>query len=137
MDIFEHIMKEHREVEGMMRTLSNGFDQRTVDDLKLVLAAHMGAEEGSLFPAIGDIAADLVEHAREEHDEIRERLGTLSEGGGFASKVSILTEVIDDHFKDEEDDIFPKAKTVLDRGEIGRLSSKFDELDDRIAQRAK
>jgi hypothetical protein len=37
MDIFEHIMKEHREVEGMLERLSEGYDEEVFNKLRLSL----------------------------------------------------------------------------------------------------
>jgi hemerythrin superfamily protein len=141
MDIFEHIKKEHKEVDGMLQKLSRGYDAAVFDELKLALAAHMKAEEASLYPAMKEQEADMVEHANEEHAEIRDILGELDEGdkkgNPFTSKISKLTEVINDHVMDEEEDMFPKAKEMFDQDDVKKLSEKFDEVDERIMQKTK
>jgi hemerythrin superfamily protein len=138
MDIFEHIKKEHRETEGMLQKLSGGYDEGLVSKLKLALTAHMKAEEASLYPAMQDKEREMVEHAQEEHEEIRSLLGGLDQGGSdFTSKLSELTKVINDHVQEEEQEMIPKAQEMFDRSKINDLSSTFDEVDERIMERAK
>lgn len=139
MDIFEHIKKEHREVEGLLQRLTKGYDAGIFDELQLSLSAHMEAEEASLFPAMEEVDSEIVEHANEEHAEIREILKGLDgkRGSDFTSMVSKLTEVINDHVMDEEDDMFPKAKESFDQETVKELSDKFDEVDEKIMQKAR
>lgn len=138
-NIFEHIKKEHREVEQMLQKLSGGFDRPTFDKLNLSLQAHMKAEEGSLYPAMEGEAGDMVKHAQEEHDEVRQMLKRLEGGSGAdASKIiSEMTQAIQDHVQEEENEMFPKAQGMFDQGTIRELSEKFEEIDERIMQRAK
>lgn len=140
MDIFEHIKKEHREVEQMLEKLSSGFDTQTFDRLKLSLKAHIEAEEQTLYPAMRPEEEKMVQHATEEHRKISDLLGDMDreskEGTAFTSKVDKLTKVIDDHVKDEEDEMLPKARDMFDQGKVKELSSKFDEVDERVMQRA-
>ncbi|MDW5562923.1 MAG: hemerythrin domain-containing protein [Methanomassiliicoccus sp.] len=140
MDIFEHIMKEHREVEGMLERLSEGYDEKVFNELKLSLAAHMRAEEGSLYPAMKGKEEGMVEHAMEEHrqvDKLLESLSALSkEGDAFTDAIEELTSVINDHVMDEEEQMIPRARKLFDEGEIREMSSRFDEVDESITQKA-
>ncbi len=139
MDIFEHIMKEHREVEGMLQKLAKGQDAGVFNKLRLSLNAHMEAEEASLYPAMEDVDSEIVEHANEEHAEIREILKVLNgkQGSDFTSMISKLTEVINDHVRDEEEDMFPQAKESFDPETVMELSGKFDEVDERMMRMAR
>jgi len=139
MNIFEHIKKEHREVEQMLRKLSGGFDRPIFDKLNLSLQAHMQAEEGSLYPAMEDGASEMVHHAQEEHDQVRQMLQRLEGGSGAEASrlISELTQAIQDHVQEEENEMFPKAQGMFDQGTIKELSDKFEEIDERIMQRAR
>jgi hemerythrin superfamily protein len=55
MDIFEHIKKEHREVDRMLKDLTEGYDEAVFKKLKTFLTAHMRAEEASIYPAMKDV----------------------------------------------------------------------------------
>jgi hemerythrin superfamily protein len=140
MDIFEHIMKEHREVEIMLEKLSEGYDEATFDKLKLSLTAHMRAEEESLYPAMRDQEPGMVEHAIEEHrglDRILSAIGGSSkEGDAFTDQIDELTSMINDHVMEEEEQMIPKARSLFDQSRIQDLSGKFDEVGERIVQKA-
>ncbi len=140
MDIFEHIMKEHREVEAMLERLSQGYDEEVFNKLRLSLAAHMKAEEESLYPAMNDQEREMVQHATEEHrgiDKMLMEIGRSSkEGDSFIESIEDLTSLINDHVIDEEEQMFPRAKQMFDRSRIDQLSAKFDEVDERITQKA-
>lgn len=140
MDIFEHIMKEHREVEGMLERLSEGYDEEVFNKLRLSLKAHMEAEEASLYPAMNDQEREMVQHAIEEHrgiDKMLMEIGRSSkEGDAFIDSIENLTSVINDHVLEEEEQMIPRAKQMFDRARIDQLSAKFDEVDERITQKA-
>lgn len=140
MDIFEHIMKEHREVEGMLEKLSRGYDEALFNKLRLSLTAHMRAEEESLYPAMNDQEREMVQHAIEEHrgvDKMLTEIGRSSkEGDAFTDSIDELTSMINDHVMEEEEQMIPKAKQMFDRSKINDLSAKFDEADERITQKA-
>jgi len=140
MDIFEHIMKEHREVEGMLQRLSEGYDEGAFNKLRRSLKAHMEAEEASLYPAMNDQEGEMVQHAIEEHqgvDKVLMELGRSNkEGDAFTDNIEELTSIINDHVMDEEEQMIPRAKEILDQGQIEEMSSKFDEVDQQISQKA-
>jgi hemerythrin superfamily protein len=133
-------MKEHREVEGMLQKLAQGYDEETFGKLKLSLTAHMRAEEESLYPAMNDQEREIVDHATEEHRGVDKVLSAIErsgkEGDAFTDQIENLTSMIDDHVMEEEEQMIPKARQMFDQAEIGKLSSKFDEVDERITQKA-
>lgn len=48
-----------------------------------------------------------------------------------------MTGIINDHVKDEEEEMIPQTKDMFDERKVDELSAKFDEVDERIAQTAK
>lgn len=140
MDIFEHIMKEHREVEGMLQRLSEGYDEEVFNKLRTSLKAHMEAEEASLYPAMNDQEGEMVQHAIEEHRGIDKMLMEIGrsnkKGDAFTDNIEELTSIINDHLMDEEEQMIPRAKEMFDQGQIEEMSSKFDEVDQQISQKA-
>ncbi len=136
LNIFEHIAREHREMEAMLQKLSDGFDRSTFDKLDISLQAHMMAEERTLYLAIKSGAEDMVERAQEDHDIMRELLEDLESGVEYSETISELVEIIRDHVRDEEEDMFPTAREMLDPGRIEELSQRFNEIDERIVQRS-
>lgn len=140
MDVFERIMREHREIEMMLQQLSDGYDAEVFNRLERLLAAHMRAEEASLYPAMSEREGEMVQHAAEEHRGIGNMLAAIGrsskEGDAFIDGIEELTSLLDDHILEEEEEMIPMAKQMFDRYRIDELSSKFDEVDERITQRA-
>jgi hemerythrin superfamily protein len=139
MDIFEHIIMEHREIEGMMNALLEGYDEAVFKKLKTSLAAHMRAEEASLYPAMKGEAAERVDRAIEEHREVNGALQELGRVGGnsdaFTSKIAELKGMINDHVEEEENEIIPQARNMFDRETVYELSAKFNEVENMISQK--
>ena len=133
-NIFEHIKREHREVESLLEQLSSAYDRSTYDRLNQSLQAHMKAEEESLYPAMEGQESEMVQHAQEEHDQVRQLLQQLKQEGGAPSVLSQLTQTIQDHVQEEENEMFPRAQQMFDRSDIEQLSQKFDEVDQRVIQ---
>jgi hemerythrin superfamily protein len=140
MDIFEQIVSEHREVDGMLEKLSTGYDSMTFGELQLTLKAHMRAEERSLYPAMEKEESELVEHATREHRVIEGLLHDLDQGpkrgDDYTSLIAKLSNVIKDHVKDEEENMFSRARNLFGEDAIKRLSEKFNEVDETILEKA-
>ncbi|HOB38712.1 MAG TPA: hemerythrin domain-containing protein [Methanomassiliicoccaceae archaeon] len=134
MNIFEHIEKEHREVEGLLEQLSSSYDRSTYDRLNQSLQAHMKAEEESLYPAMEGQESEMIQQARREHDEVRQLLQRLKQEGGAQSVLSQLTQAIEGHVQKEEGEMFSRARDMFDQGRIEQLSQRFEEVDQRVIQ---
>ncbi len=134
------MMREHREVEGMLQRLAEGYEEAVFRALKLALTAHMRAEEASLFQAMSDDEPAMVEHAAEEHhglDRMLARIGSSSEDSdALADRIDELASVIYDHFLEEEEQMIPRARAVIERSRVRELSDRFDEVE-RIGQKAR
>lgn len=133
-------MREHREVEGTLQRLAEEYDEAVFRALKLALTAHMRAEEASLFQAMSDDEPAMVEHAAEEHhglDRMLARIGSSSEDSeALADRIDDLASVIYDHFLEEEEQMIPRARVVIERSRVRELSDRFDEVE-RIGQKAR
>lgn len=133
-NIFEHIKSEHREVESLLEQLSSSYDRSTYDRLNQSLQAHMKAEEESLYPAMEGQEREMVQHAQEEHDQVRQLLQQLKQEGGAAPVLSQLTQTIQDHVQEEENEMFSRARQMFDGSRIDQLSQRFDEVDKQVIQ---
>jgi hemerythrin superfamily protein len=143
MDIFEHIVKEHREVDGMLLQLTSGVSgkQGIFDKLKLALTAHVQAEENSIYPAMSEAEHDFIAQATEEHRKITDTLDTIDRAGvddaSFSEKIATLAEMIQSHVQKEESQMIPKARDMFDKDQLTELSQMFDEVDERVMQKAR
>ena len=100
------------------------------------LTIHATVEEEIFYPevraATGD--DDMMDEADVEHASAKELIAQIQSSGPgddkYAAKVIVLGEYIDHHVKEEEGEMFPKAKKAkLDLEEIGaRMMARKEDL---------
>jgi hypothetical protein len=122
--IFGRLKKEHSEVSEMLEELADGSpDERRelFPKLKVELLAHAHAEQETLYERLrgrNDRLTCQVEDGRDEHDSMEAMIETLSELDPAADEwvacLKSLEECIDHHVDDEENEMFPAAKKLID-----------------------
>jgi len=143
MDIFEHIKKEHQEVDQMLQKLSKGESgaTETFNKLKTAVTAHIQAEEESLYPAMRESDSRMVEEAIREHKQASDVVDKIDRGAKsgdtFMQDIDNLTNLIQTHVEKEESQMLPRAREMFDQDRVKELSQKFDEVDDRIMQKSR
>lgn len=104
-----------------------------------MLTQHAQLEEEIFYPelreALGeDETDDLLDEAEVEHGSIKALIAELSEGSEddhlYQARVTVLREYVKHHVKEEEEEIFPKARSAeLDLDEMGeRLRMRKEQL---------
>jgi hemerythrin superfamily protein len=129
-DIFELLQKDHREVQSMMGKIADGNGRRRelFAKFKTELIAHSKCEEREFYAALEgrEEISEKIEHSYEEHAEVEEGLQELSEMADdneeWSDKFSELRQDLEHHIKEEESELFPKARKLLgeEAEEIGR-----------------
>ena len=91
------------------------------------LTVHAQVEEEIFYPAVKQALKDrqLVPEATVEHATLKEIIsqvqGVEPDGEMFDAKIKVLCEYVKHHVKEEQNEIFPRAKaTKLDMMELGR-----------------
>ncbi len=105
------------------------------------LTVHAQVEEEIFYPAVKVALKDkeLVPEATVEHTTLKALIaqveGVEPDGEMFDAKIKVLSEYVEHHVKEEENEMFPKAKSSsLDMRELGaRVGERTAEL---VAQRA-
>jgi len=100
------------------------------------LSVHAQVEEEIFYPAIKLALKDkeLVPEATVEHATLKELIaqveGVEPDGEMFDARIKVMSEYVKHHVKEEQDEMFPKAKaTRLDMVELGaQLSERKAEL---------
>lgn len=100
------------------------------------LTVHAQIEEEIFYPAVKQALKDtkLVPEATVEHATLKDLIAQVKDvepdGEMFDAKIKVLSEYVKHHVKEEQDEIFPKARaTKLDMVELGaRMSARKDEL---------
>lgn len=98
------------------------------------LALHTQVEEEIFYPALRKALDedDLMDEADVEHDGAKSliaQLETMKPGDDhYDAKVTVLGEYIEHHVKEEQSDMFPKArKSKLDMAELGEQMMRCKE----------
>ena len=100
------------------------------------LGVHAEVEEEIFYPAVKQALKDkeLVPEATVEHATLKDLIaqvkGVEPDGEMFDAKIKVLSEYVKHHVKEEQNEIFPKAKkTKLDMYALGaQMASRKKEL---------
>jgi hypothetical protein len=110
----------------MKRARSPSKKQQLVGQICTELTVHAKVEEEIFYPAVKQALKDkeLVPEATVEHATLKALIaqveGVEPEGEMFEAKMQVLSEYVKHHVKEEQDEMFPKAKaTSLDMKDLG------------------
>ena len=116
------------------RSVSN--KKALVAEICTALTVHAQIEEEIFYPAVKAALKDkvLVPEATVEHAGIKDLIaqleGAQADGEMYDAKVKVLSEYVKHHVKEEQNEMFPKAKaSSLDMAELGvRMAARQEEL---------
>jgi hemerythrin superfamily protein len=131
---------DHKQVSGLFdeykKTQSAAKKKQLVSQICTELTVHAQVEEEIFYPAVKQALEDteLIPEATVEHATLKALIaeveGVDAEGEMFDAKIKVLSEYVKHHVKEEQTEIFPKAKsTPLDMKALGaQLSARKAEL---------
>src|SRR6185436_999538 len=131
---------DHKLVSGLFaeyeKTRSSARKKELVSRICTELSVHAQVEEEIFYPAIKQALKDkeLVPEATVEHATLKDLVaqveGVEPDGEMFDARIKVLSEYVKHHVKEEQEEMFPKAKaTRLDMVELGaQLSERKAEL---------
>ena len=142
MDAIPLLKKDHTQ----MRSLLDQLEKTTVRaaktrrellvKIKANLKAHMTIEEEIFYPAFkeaGQKAGDskMYFEALEEHRAagdlvLPDLLDTDPTSEQFSGRAKVLKELVEHHARDEEKDMFPRAKKLLGKEELAALGARME-----------
>jgi hemerythrin superfamily protein len=123
-DAIALLTADHREVSELFEQFEQLGDRATTSKEKLkdkickALIAHTTIEEEIFYPAVRaaeiEEGEDMVDEAIVEHASAKDLIKQLQEmepdDDLYDAKVKVLSEQIEHHVKEEEKEMFPKAK---------------------------
>lgn len=118
--------------EEFEKTTSAAKKKTIVAEICTALTVHAQIEEEIFYPAVKAALKDkeLVPEAVVEHGGVKKLIaeieGVEPDGEMYDAKVKVLSEYVKHHVKEEQDEMFKKAKAS---------SVDMDELGARLAQR--
>jgi len=118
------------------KTRSVSTKKSLVAEICTALSVHAQIEEEIFYPAVKAALKDklLVPEATVEHTTVKELIAQLQgiepDGEMYDAKVKVLSEYVKHHVKEEQNEMFPKAKaSSLDMAELGaRMAARKDAL---------
>jgi hemerythrin superfamily protein len=155
MDAIALLTADHKAVKGLFKEFEGLTKQDDVDEHKArvvrricsELTVHAQVEEELFYPAVREAIADddLMDEADVEHASAKDLISQLEESepgdDHFDARVTVLAEYIDHHVKEEEGEMFVKARkadvNTLELGEqiAGRkqeLKAELGDEDDEV-----
>ena len=138
MDAFELLMNDHRKVSEIFDRMESGdasLRREMFPRLKQELDVHAHVEETILYPALKERAStrDLATHAYAEHNEVKQLLEELrggldgADGGAWGMKLTKLRQSVEHHVREEEGEMFTRARAALDEEQIAQLGRRMTE----------
>jgi hemerythrin superfamily protein len=132
-DAIEMLKGQHREVEDLFEKYeelgesASKTKQGLFEKIADALAVHATIEEKHFYPAVkAKRTEDILLEALEEHLGIKRVIADLmkidSSDETFDAKVKVLKEQVEHHVEEEESDLFPKVKKVLDKAELTQIA---------------
>jgi hemerythrin superfamily protein len=144
MDAIALLKNDHKEMRALLdaleSTTTRASKKRTdlLAKIEANLKAHTTIEEEIFYPAFkesGQKSDDdkMYFEALEEHRAagdlvLPDLVGTDPGSETFSGRAKVLKELVEHHADEEEKDMFPRAKKLLDK-------AKLAELGDRMAER--
>jgi hemerythrin superfamily protein len=148
MDAFELLKEDHRKVADLFEKIDETTEkaEKTREELfarvKRELDAHAHVEETLLYPELrkAEETRELTLEAVEEHKVVKELLAELDRlkkgTEQWKAKFTVLKENVEHHVEEEEDELFPDAKKVLDAERRDVLGKTMAEEKARFLERA-
>lgn len=137
-DIYSYIKKDHRHVSNLMEKLlaARSVSRRKTlfDQICIELSLHAETEEATFYRTLEkkQAALEKMKHAHDDHDEMREYMDKLSvitmESEKWIETFNQFKHSVEHHVKEEEEEIFKKARAVLSHPEAVQLAKDMDAL---------
>jgi hemerythrin-like domain-containing protein len=121
MNAIKLLESQHREMEKMFAQIEKaktGAKKKLFERLADSLAMHAAIEEHQFYSAVrAKRTEDILLESLEEHLGIKrvlaDLMGVAADDQTFDAKLKVLKEQVEHHVKEEETDLFPKARKVL------------------------
>jgi hemerythrin superfamily protein len=145
-DAIALLTADHRNVKELFDDFESTKDQASneekaalVQQICVDLTIHAMLEEELFYPAVRKAIDDddLLDEAEVEHATAKALIADLITGrpgmDQFEAKVTVLGEYIQHHVKEEENEMFPKARKAVDTEALGRkLAQRKAQLLDEM-----
>jgi len=123
--------QQHKKVKALFKKLESGRSDPAplLRELADDLSAHMAIEHEIFYPAVAELARDLVSESFEEHSlaelALKRLLATSPDHESFKARVVATKELIEHHVEEEEEELFPKVEKKLGDERLEELGKQM------------
>src|SRR5438067_1377097 len=134
MSAIDMLKQQHREVDELFEEFESAEDSgekhEIFSEMADKLAVHAAIEEKHFYPSTNtDETRELLLEAVEEHLTIKRVIADLlalpADDESFDAKVKVLMEQVQHHVKEEEKELFPKVKKLIDPETLDALEQEM------------
>jgi hemerythrin superfamily protein len=133
MNAIEMLEGQHRQVEQLFARIEKAQGEekwRLFLEVADALAIHATIEERHFYPAVKEKRTeDILLEALEEHLTVKRTLADLLrteiEDETFDAKLKVLKEEVEHHVGEEEGDLFPKVRKILDADQLEGIAQEM------------
>jgi len=148
MDIYQALNNDHAEAKKLFSDIeqatgkSGGSRDKLFTDLKAALEAHSEAEEEVFYTPLKkqEEVKEQIQHANKEHAKVAKALKELEDmdkdDEQWLKKLTQLQEDVQHHIKEEEDEIFQKAKRIFSEQQAEEMAQEFEKAKNQKAMQA-
>lgn len=128
------LKSQHEEVKALFKKIEKASTRaaktKFFDQLAADLAAHDAIEREIFYPACEKAMGmtDLLGEALVEHGVVEFSLYQADQArrdASFSFKCQVLSEIVEHHVKEEEEDFFPKVERALGREQLIELAARM------------
>jgi hypothetical protein len=139
MDAITLLKTDHEKVAGIFEKLEETTEraektrQELFMQLKQELDLHAHVEEAIFYPVLkkADETREITMEALQEHHVVKVLLRELDAmevtSETWTAKLKVLKENVEHHVEEEEDDMFKKARTVLNTEQLEELGTLIEQ----------
>lgn len=136
MNVLHKLKEEHNQVAALLEKAKNKNNsssekQSLLQEINKHLTLHMNYEEELFYPTFKEKSEtkDIVLESYEEHSVVKNLLQELAElpveDELWLAKLTVLKENIEHHVKEEEEDMFPEVKKLIDAEELEAMADEM------------
>jgi hemerythrin superfamily protein len=139
-DAISLLKEDHKKVKDLLSQLEKTTErgaktrEKLIGQIDMELSAHAEIEEQIFYPAFRDAVKkkedrEMYFEAVEEHHVVKvvlpEIRNTDATSEVFGAKAKVLKELVEHHAGEEEKEMFPEARKVLDKEELVSLGEQM------------
>lgn len=152
MDALQLLRQDHDKVRGLFTEFRSAAESDQSDQMDQLatqifheLEVHTTIEERVFYPAVRDAGGgdldELTDESNEEHhvvDLLIEEVKALSSSDdAFKAKMTVMMENVEHHATEEEDEMFPKVRDLMDESRLQELGSELEAEKGRVEAESK